>query len=68
MDRYYGFKSVSTAVDINYTDAINENDIYDWEMTDEQIKMSGNFFFLIFQRQKVVEILLSQAQKFVKLK
>eukprot|EP00494_Astrolonche_serrata_P029613 UN29880 len=46
MDRYYGFKSVSTAVDVNYTDAINENDIYDWELTGEQISMKGKHYIV----------------------
>lgn len=47
-DRYYGYKSVSTAVDINYTDAINENDVYDWEvMTDEKISMTAPHVVLV---------------------
>lgn len=45
-DRYYGYKTVSSAVDISYTDAINENDIYDWELTEEQIGMKGKHFVL----------------------
>lgn len=45
-DRYYGYKTVSTAVDVNYTDAINENDVYDWELTDEKIDMKGTHYIL----------------------
>merc|ERR1719499_823842 len=45
-DRFYGYKTVSTAVDINYTDAINENDVYDWELTSEQIPMKGKHYIL----------------------
>jgi len=45
-DRYYGYKTVSTAVDVNYTDAINENDVYDWETTTEQIPMKGTHYIL----------------------
>jgi len=45
-DRFYGYKTVSTAVDVNYTDAINENDVYDWEPTDEQIQMKGTHYIM----------------------
>merc|ERR1719210_1055244 len=45
-DRFYGYKTVSTAVDVNYTDAINENDVYDWEMTNEQIQMKGTHYIM----------------------
>jgi len=45
VDRYYGYKTVSTVVDVNYTDAINENDVYDWELTDEQV-IKGKHYIL----------------------
>jgi len=56
-DRYYGYKTVSTAVDVNYTDAINENDVYDWETTDEQIEMKGTHYIL-YNRTTDSKILL----------
>jgi len=56
-DRYYGYKTVSTAVDVNYTDAINENDVYDWETTDEQISMKGTHHIL-YNRTTDAKILI----------
>jgi len=56
-DRYYGYKTVSTAVDINYTDAINENDVYDWEVTNEQIQMKGKHYIL-YNRTTDAKLLL----------
>jgi len=46
-DRYYGYKSVSSAVDINYTDAINENDVYDWEPSIEHVPMTAPHIVLV---------------------
>lgn len=51
VDRYFGYKTVSTVVDVNYTDAINENDVYDWTVTDEKI-ISGKHFVLVNRSTK----------------
>jgi len=31
-------------VDVNYTDSINENDVYDWSLTEEKINISGEHY------------------------
>jgi len=57
-DRYYGYKTVSSAVDINYTDAINENDVYDWELTEEKADGLTSMHYILYNRTTDAKLLV----------